>query len=306
MLAGLKRALGLKDESSSPMWIDRPGARQRINSLQNLTLRTALNDLERDGIAIIRGNLSEEACQGVLDSFKNFCEMTPKHVDFMDGNGLHDRCCNLQIQYDAVRQVAVNPVVLKIIETAFEAEADIVGSLYFERGSEQDIHRDTPAFFTFPLNHYFGVWHALEDIHEDSGRLSYYPGGHRLVPDSGYVGSGWDNKEKYFSEIERACIDAKIDRVFLAAKKGDTVIWHPSLPHGGSPIKDSSRSRRSIVFHYKSFGLPIFGAAEFFGDQGSIKIKDIHPYEKMNGRRFLKHQSPLFLKNRKEGNFDNK
>ena len=36
----------------------------------------------------------------------------------------------------------------------------------------------------------------------------------------------------------------------FAARKGDVFIWSAYLMHGGSHIADSSRTRRSIVFHY--------------------------------------------------------
>ena len=34
------------------------------------------------------------------------------------------------------------------------------------------------------------------------------------------------------------------------AKKGDVFIWHAHLLHGGGPINDPGRTRRSTVFHY--------------------------------------------------------
>ena len=34
------------------------------------------------------------------------------------------------------------------------------------------------------------------------------------------------------------------------AKKGDVFIWHANLIHGGSPIKDHSLTRKSMVIHY--------------------------------------------------------
>lgn len=36
------------------------------------------------------------------------------------------------------------------------------------------------------------------------------------------------------------------------AKKGDVFIWHAHLLHGGGPILDDSRTRKSYVFHYFS------------------------------------------------------
>jgi ectoine hydroxylase-related dioxygenase (phytanoyl-CoA dioxygenase family) len=33
-------------------------------------------------------------------------------------------------------------------------------------------------------------------------------------------------------------------------KKGDVLIWHSHLYHGGAPIRDPRRTRKSMVTHY--------------------------------------------------------
>ena len=37
--------------------------------------------------------------------------------------------------------------------------------------------------------------------------------------------------------------------VFLP-KKGDVIIWHANLIHGGAPVTDPSLTRKSMVVHY--------------------------------------------------------
>ena len=34
------------------------------------------------------------------------------------------------------------------------------------------------------------------------------------------------------------------------AKKGDVLIWHANLVHGGMPIEDKNTTRKSMVIHY--------------------------------------------------------
>ena len=306
MLHLLKRALAFANHDKGtfvPLWIDTPAAPNRLERADfSPVTRKALHDLRETGLAIIPQNVSSALCDQVVEAFRDFCRKNPIHLSYCDEYGLHDRLCNLQIAYDEVADLALNQVVLAILEAAFETKADVVGSLFFERGSEQDIHRDSPAFYTIPLNRYFGVWHALEDIHADSGMLAYYPGGHRIAPDDQFLGSG--NMEGYFQAIEKACNEHGIKRAYFAAKKGDTLIWHPQLPHGGSPIKDRKRSRRSIVFHYKAYGLPIHGAPEFFGPKADRGITDNFSYLTHRSRRILDHGQIVFRPNRKEGNFD--
>ena len=288
-------------EKFAPLWIDTAAAPSRLTKFTGITQK-ALNDLRENGLAVIPSNVPGDLCDAVVAAFEDFCRKNTIHEQYRDKYGLHDRLCNLQITYEKVADLALNATVLRVLESALDAKVDIVGSLFFERGSEQDIHRDSPAFYTIPLNHYFGVWHALEDIHPDSGMLSYYPGGHRIAPDRDFLGSG--QMEQYFTAVERECQRKGIQRTYFAAKKGDTLIWHPQLPHGGSTIKDPTLSRRSIVFHYKQFGLPIYGAPQFFGPQELLSTKDNFKYLKHRSRRILDHGQVVFQHNRKEGNFD--
>ena len=291
-----------KQQPLTGMWIDGADANERLSRTAcSDIVRQALSDLMTTGIAIIPQNLSGEACDKILADFRAYCAEHPVHADFCDEHGLHDRLANLPLYSAAARQVALNRTVLEVVETAFGKPADIVGSLYFERGSGQNIHRDTPAFYTIPLNNYFGVWHALEDIHPDSGVLTYYEGGHHVAPDREYVGS--NKMESYFTEVESACLSHGLPKRKVVAKKGDTIIWHPELPHGGSEIIDKSKSRRSIVYHYKKTGLPIYGTAAFFGDQGRLSQKDKFRYKDIGGRKYVDHGEPKFFLNRKEGNF---
>lgn len=41
-----------------------------------------------------------------------------------------------------------------------------------------------------------------------------------------------------------------LEKKILKAKKGDILIWHANLLHGGEPHIDKTKSRKSMVFHY--------------------------------------------------------
>jgi len=287
-----------------PMWIDAPGSNERLQSFRSVRLKVALSELIRDGFTVLKRNSPAELCDRVVNDFGRYCAQHPEHQDFCDGNRLHDRLANLHLWSDSAKELALEESVLEIVEAAFESPASLVGSLYFERGSEQDIHRDTPSFYTIPLNHYFGVWHALEDVSPDAGALTYYAGGHRLAPDSEFIGSGIENMDAYFRSVVAACEAGGVKRKTFFAEKGDTLIWHPQLPHGGSPIANPSRSRRSIVFHYKPNDAPIYGPREFFGPQHSLPSRRGQAYLPLGKeRRCLDHGKPQFFRNKKEGNF---
>jgi hypothetical protein len=42
-------------------------------------------------------------------------------------------------------------------------------------------------------------------------------------------------------------------QIFLP-KRGDLLVWHGNVLHGGSVVKDKSRTRKSYVTHYTSLG----------------------------------------------------
>jgi ectoine hydroxylase-related dioxygenase (phytanoyl-CoA dioxygenase family) len=44
----------------------------------------------------------------------------------------------------------------------------------------------------------------------------------------------------------------KLEKVKFFAKKGDLIIWHANLFHGGDPHLNKEKTRKSMVFHYFS------------------------------------------------------
>ena len=97
------------------------------------------------------------------------------------------------------------------------------------------------------------------DITADSGPLFYHPGSHRLpylfsaelgIPaDAARTGI-----EAYRNTYEPA-IAALVkrngfDTPHFLAKKGDVLIWHHNLIHGGSAVTDPHSTRKSLVCHY--------------------------------------------------------
>ncbi len=45
-----------------------------------------------------------------------------------------------------------------------------------------------------------------------------------------------------------------LERVVFTPKKGDMLIWHANLLHGGTPRKARGLSRKSVVCHYFAHG----------------------------------------------------
>ena len=128
------------------------------------------------------------------------------------------------------------------------------------KGSQQGLHSDSIHMTTYPLGYLAAAWIAFEDIHPDSGPLVYYPGSHRLPyvfsKDVGITVQDFKREgyapyhEKYEPRIKELVEQEGIAPQYFHASKGDVLIWHANLVHGGSTRRDLVHSRRAVVCHY--------------------------------------------------------
>ncbi|TNE69199.1 MAG: phytanoyl-CoA dioxygenase [Bacteroidetes bacterium] len=131
-------------------------------------------------------------------------------------------------------------------------------SLGFIQGSEQRAHSDSIHMTTEPPGYLIATWTALEDCTEDAGALFYYPGSHRLPYimttdyDSGNTPFtiGQNSNRRYEDKVETLIAAHGLEKKTFLAKRGDVLIWHANLLHGGGPIRKSGATRRSFVCHY--------------------------------------------------------
>jgi len=301
LLHPIRRLFGAR---ARRLWIDLPDAHARLARLPaSRVVRAAIKALIDEGVAVLRSNIDAPLIGQVLEEFAGYCERTSESRDYRDQYGLHERLCNLQMVSPAMRALAANATVREIMQAVFSAPPVVVGSLFFEKGSQQSIHRDGPAFFTVPINHFFGVWHALEDVSEDSGPLIYYERGHRVAPDDELRARDGLNEEVYFRTVREACEAMRLPKQHVVLAKGDTLIWHPQLPHGGASIADPARSRKSAVFHYIPVGVPIYGPKEFFGKAAPRASGPNYEVLSFDGALFYRHAAPKFFHNYADGNF---
>ena len=156
-------------------------------------------------------------------------------------------------QIEEVRQLATNKTVLAALEQLFGRRALPFQTLNFPIGTGQLAHSDTLHFNSIPASFMVGVWVAMEDIDEDNGPLIYYPGSHKLEEysmESFGLEAGYHNYANYEQEIQKVLAEFKLEPEYGIANKGDIIIWHANLLHGGAPQKDRARTRHSQVTHY--------------------------------------------------------
>lgn len=154
---------------------------------------------------------------------------------------------------DEVRCLATNAAVCGALEQLMERKALPFQTLNFPIGTRQSPHSDTIHFNTQPSGFMAGVWVALQDINMDNGPLIYYPGSHKL-PIYSMQDLGLDVGYQYYSQYEecmkRVVADNQLQPEYGIIRKGEALIWHANLLHGGAPQNDLSQSRHSQVTHY--------------------------------------------------------
>jgi phytanoyl-CoA hydroxylase len=190
------------------------------------------------------------------------------------------------------RDLLFDPAIVRFLRTVFEAEPILTQSLSFEHGSEQLMHQDTAfVIMNTPLR-FAASWIALEDIREGSGELMYYPGSHRW---GDFLFSGrfkhWDRERDGDEQLvtwqrwmDREAERRGVRRELFHAKKGDVLIWHGGLAHGGAPIRDNALTRRSLVGHYCASGTrPLYHY--YKPGQRKVYAVDGHRYSSSHYRR---------------------
>jgi ectoine hydroxylase-related dioxygenase (phytanoyl-CoA dioxygenase family) len=273
-VAGPLTAQGLL---ASDLWIDQPDARERIESRRQrgeitaeeagrlahlvdfgyLTFPLGLPDRIFDDIQEAVDRAWRErpadlawASRGPLRSFAEADEARDRRPSYRIAD-LHSHCA-------AALDLYLDEEVFRYVELIFGQPAIATQSLYFEHGSQQPLHRDPVFVQTRPPSHLLAVWIALEDVHPRSGPLVYVPGSHRLP----YPFAPGERMARPGGQEEAMLEMAAIERLqaeehglapeAFIGKRGDALLWHASLLHGGAVVEDPARTRKSFVVHFST------------------------------------------------------
>ncbi len=160
---------------------------------------------------------------------------------------------DLYLARDDVRALTLDKGLARILRELVHGDIAICNSLHFERGSQQDYHFDT-YYMPGPCADGLVVTSiCLEDVHADAGPVTYYPGSHEIPGyrfSHGGVNAVPDEMSQAWTYAMEAVEARNLEAVDFLGRKGDVLIWHEQLYHGGREIRDRSRTRRSLVTHY--------------------------------------------------------
>lgn len=204
------------------------------------------------GYAIIENLFSSEEIDAINLEIENLIEN--RKVKFKYGNKIMFAIHKSQL----LKRTGKNETLQKVLNLLLGKEALLFQSINFITGSQQRTHSDSVHMTTFPYGNLIAVWVALEDIKAESGPLHYYPGSHKLPyimnRDYDNVGTkfklGNKNYGAYEDRIAKLINDEGLKKEVFLPKKGDVLIWHANLLHGGEAVTNDKQTRKSMVFHY--------------------------------------------------------
>jgi phytanoyl-CoA hydroxylase len=152
-----------------------------------------------------------------------------------------------------VQGMSADARLMSVIEHLLGSRPLVCNTLFFEYGSQQDLHFDTFYMPSKTPNMMAASWIAIDPVTETNGPLIYYPKSHLIEPFRFSHGG----LEAIFAEMPAA--DAHMRDIIarhglrerrLLADPGDLLIWHAQLLHGGAPIVNRRETRASLVTHY--------------------------------------------------------
>ncbi len=156
---------------------------------------------------------------------------------------------------ETARQVVFSPPIRRFLEQLFERPPLAFQSLLFRWGTEQDMHQDTAYVLLRSPMEFVGCWIALEDVEPGSGELQYYEGSHR-IPEYLWFGRARAKPHEYDDDREfLRWVSAEPERAGCTLarfrpRKGDALLWHADLVHGGAERSERQRTRWSLVTHF--------------------------------------------------------
>ena len=283
----------------SPLWLDSKDALSRARSkIRDREQLGHVVNIINDGYTVLRNLPTASLCDRVVEDYYKYC--IEEHAEDRDKKS---RIVNFHIYSEAARTLLLDPQLMSLLDALFGFEAVLWTSLTFEYGTEQRLHRDSPHFDTRPPGFYFGVWTALEDVSPEAGPLAFIPGGHRIPASFDvkgmtreYLASKDPNApvdygyllERFFGDMDQQCAKAGLERQSVEMKKGEKLIWHHWMPHGGAPALKPELTRRSIVGHYIPMGVTVFHCDVFMGVLEADPALS-YQYESSGNRKYVSH-----------------
>ena len=247
----------IKKPSSERPWLDRDNSIELMQMDSRFgafspEMKEQLMQWHDKGYMILKGFVPTETCDKINADFDE--KVTSGEVSY---DYTSSRVMNLYRHSNAVRQVINEPKLISLLSFILNKKVEPFQTINFKYGSQQNTHSDSIHMTTEPLGYLLAIWVALEDLTPGCGLLHYYPGSNKLSyvmgedfeNDNGVFTVGDNFYENYEKKIAEVIKEKGLKKEIFAAKKGDLLIWHANLLHGGEKRTDEA-TRKSLVCHY--------------------------------------------------------
>ena len=255
------------------LWIDQDGWEEHLDSLNlKSSLKDNIHQFVHEGYTIIPRAIDEKVIDEYREEVQRLITQKQKlKLSFVDGvyeitdnridaNRPLTKILDTYVHIEAARNIIFSETLLDFICAVFREPPLAFQGLHFEVGSTQALHQDTAYVVVDQPDHFLASWVALEDIQPGSGELIYIPKSHKFQkyyfdPETrrrhwNAAADGNEHNVRFiewlYEEAERLGLSVKK----FAPRKGDILIWHSNLAHGGGEINKPNSTRRSLVTHY--------------------------------------------------------
>lgn len=255
----LYNSISSKDfpDKTSGAWLDVNDAaavaeQQPGFSAFSADVQQQLKNWSRHGFIHIKNYFTPEQADAVNNAVNYLIDQKHLHVT-------HDNKVMFGYRHSSViKEMMHDKGLIRLLSFILGKEVQPFQTLNFVKGSGQRAHSDSIHMTTYPLGYLIAAWIALEDIHPDSGPLFYYPGSHKLPyllnDDFENYSTRFKLGKKEYTDYEDLVDDILLKNPFekkiFLPKKGDVLIWHANLIHGGMPAANPDLTRKSMVIHY--------------------------------------------------------
>ncbi len=203
-------------------------------------------------------NNQQHHIKALVHRFNDQKETPVNEVPIEKLSGIGSRLIEYHNSSVGAKKVMTHPNIATFLKAIFNEPVAVFQSLVFKYSSQQAVHQDFPWVRSQIASHLAAAWIPLEDVHPDSGPLFYYPGSHRMPKfnfGTGILYRGDESLRRdadFAKFLEKTAAAEGLKKKTLLLKKGDILIWHAALAHGGSGITNPEFSRKSFVCHYST------------------------------------------------------
>lgn len=251
-------------------WLDRENAKEAIallladNRIDEADAQLCHNWIE-DGCVVVRGLFDARTLDNAWKDYERAIansRVVPQASCKV--NGLPGRNLNTHFQVKKIAGLLKDTRITRIVSMLIGAKCLPFQTITGHNGSQQLEHSDAIHMTTYPMDYLVAAWVAMENIDSQAGPLVYYPGSHRLphffsaeadISVNEFAQNGYAAyRQKYEPQIQQMIRAHNLKPKYFLPQKGDVLLWHSNLIHGGSPRQNLNLSRRALVCHYFAHG----------------------------------------------------